>query len=91
VARTYAAVMALLGMIVVLMRAMKEGAGLDGTIENGLVWMILLGAVGLLVGAIAQATVDESVRTKIEAELAALDASRQKTTTTPTPEATQAA
>lgn len=70
-ARTYAAILALVGMLVVLLRAMKDGAGFDGTILNALAWMALLGAVGSIVGAIAQQTVDESVREKIEAELAA--------------------
>ena len=62
--------MALIGMLVVLLRGMKDGAGFDGTIATGLCWMVLLGASGLIVGAIAAQTVDESVRTKIEAELA---------------------
>ncbi|NOY42886.1 MAG: hypothetical protein GXP26_13760 [Planctomycetes bacterium] len=70
-ARTYAAILALVGMLVILLRAMKDGAGVDGTILNALAWMALLGAVGSIVGAIAQQTVDESVRVKIEAELAA--------------------
>ena len=71
-ARTYSAIMALVGMVVVLLRGMKDGAGFDGTIAAGLCWMVLLGAVGMVVGAIAAQTVDESVRTKIEAELATI-------------------
>jgi len=72
VARTFAAVMALIGMQVTLLRAMKDGAGFDGTITIALAWMALLGAIGMIVGAIAQYTVDESVRTKIEAEFASV-------------------
>ena len=71
-ARTYSAIMALVGMVVVLLRGMKDGAGFDGTIASGLCWMVLLGAIGMVVGFIAAQTVDESVRTKIEAELAAI-------------------
>jgi hypothetical protein len=71
-ARTYSAIMALVGMVVVLLRGMKDGAGFDGTIAAGLCWMVLLGAIGMVVGAIAAQTVDESVRTKIEAELATM-------------------
>ena len=85
-ARTYAAVMALLGMNVVLLRGLKDGAGLDGTVIQGVVWLVLLGAVGWIVGAIAQATVDESVRTKIEAELATLNAAGQESIKAPSPE-----
>ncbi len=71
-ARTYSAIMALVGMVVVLLRGMKDGAGFDGTIASGLCWMVLLGAIGMVVGFIAAQTVDESVRTKIEVELAAI-------------------
>lgn|GEM_PF-1530295 len=69
-ARTYSAMMALIGLLVILFRGIKEGAGSEGTITAGLCWMVLLGAIGWVVGAIAAHTVDESVRTKIEAELA---------------------
>ena len=76
-ARNYSAIMALIGMLVVLLRGMKDGGGFDGTIAAGLCWMVLLGAVGLVVGVIAAQTVDESVRTKIEAELALIPAAEQ--------------
>ncbi|MGI9428839.1 MAG: hypothetical protein ACR2NM_09295 [Bythopirellula sp.] len=71
-ARSYSAVLALLGFLVVVLRGMKNNAGFDGTIVTGLTWMILLGAIGMIVGFVAAQTVDESVRTKIEAELASL-------------------
>ncbi len=81
-ARTYSAIMALIGMVVVLLRGMKDGAGFDGTIAAGLCWMVLLGAIGLVVGFIAAQTVDESVRTKIEAELATMAGANGSDTTT---------
>ena len=68
-ARTQAAIMALLAMLVVLLRAMKDQAGFEGTITTALIWMTLFGIVGLVVGAIAQATVDQSVLSSIEAAL----------------------
>ncbi|MCA9230419.1 MAG: hypothetical protein KDA57_07195 [Planctomycetales bacterium] len=68
-ARTYAAILALIGMQVVLLRAMKDGAGLEGTIPIALAWMALLGAIGTIVGYLAQVTIDESVRVRIETEL----------------------
>lgn len=70
-ARSYSAVMAQLGLLVVLIRGLKDGAGFDGTIVSGLSWMVVLGALGFVVGMVAAQTVDESVRTRIEAELAA--------------------
>ena len=78
-ARTYSAIMALIGLQVVLLRGMKDGAGFDATIASGLCWMVLFGAIGLVVGALAEKTVDESVRTKIEAELTAIPGMNQGT------------
>jgi len=71
-ARTYAAVMALLGMVVILLRGIKDGAGFDGTILSGLAWMALLGAIGMIVGSLAETTIVESVRSKMEIELASI-------------------
>jgi len=81
-ARSYAIVMALLAMLVVLMRAMKNHAGFEGTISTALVWMILFGMIGLVVGAIAQATVDQSVLRIVEEELPA-EAPNQQTEESP--------
>ncbi len=67
-ARIYAAVMALLAMLVILLRAMKNHAGFDGTITVALAWMAIFGLVGLVVGAIAQSTVDESVLKSLQGE-----------------------
>jgi hypothetical protein len=72
VARTYAGILAHVGMLVVLGRALKDGAGFDGTILQAIVIMALLAVVGLVVGSIAEATIDESVRTSMQAELDAL-------------------
>ena len=58
-------------MTVVLVRALHGGDGFEATIVSALAWMATLGLVGLIVGAIAQATVDESVRDHMERELAA--------------------
>jgi hypothetical protein len=70
-ARTNAAIMALLAMLVVLLRALKDHAGFEATITTALVWMSLFGVIGFVVGTIAQATVDQSVLSTIEAALKA--------------------
>jgi hypothetical protein len=59
-------------MLCVLFRALKNGAGFDGTILQALAMMGLLAAVGLMVGAIAEATIDESVRKRMQAEIDAM-------------------
>ena len=70
-ARKYAAIMALVGMTVVLLRGLKMGAGFEAVVVSALGWMATLGVVGLVVGALAQATIDEAVRVQMERELAA--------------------
>ncbi len=77
-ARTYAGILALVGMLVVLFRALKNGAGFDGTILQALAAMGLLAMVGLIVGAIAEATIDESVRRRMQTEIGALTDGEQK-------------
>jgi hypothetical protein len=67
VARIYAAVMALLAMLVILLRAMKNHSGFDGTITGALIWMAIFGLIGFVVGTIAQTTVDESVLKSLQA------------------------
>jgi hypothetical protein len=71
-ARKYACIMASLGMTLVLLRAVKSGASsFEATLMTALFWMITFGMVGLLVGAIARSTVDESVRQRMQTEMAA--------------------
>ncbi len=71
-ARSFAGIMGLLGMIVVLLRAVKGGSGLETAVPQALLWTMMLTIVGAIVGAIAERTVDESVRAKLEEELAAI-------------------
>lgn len=76
-ARKYACIMATLGMTLVLLRAAKRGGGLESTLITALFWMILLGTIGLLVGAIARSTVEESVRQRMLRELTAQSGNRE--------------
>jgi len=70
-ARTYAAILALVGMLVVLTRALKGGASFEETSTQAITWMVILALVGTVVGTLAQSAVDESVRAKVHAELEA--------------------
>ncbi|RIK86713.1 MAG: hypothetical protein DCC67_02555 [Planctomycetota bacterium] len=67
-ARKYAAIMASLGMTLVLLRALRHGGGLDA-IPAGVAWMVAFGLVGYILGAIARTTVDESVRLSMQHEI----------------------
>ena len=68
-AGTYASIMALLAMVVVLLQAMKNQAGFNETLPLAFAWMALFAAIGLLLGAIARRTVDQSVIKFVETEL----------------------
>lgn len=70
-ARKYAVLMALIGLLLVLARALKNGSGFESTIVTALSWMTALGVIGMMVGSIAQSTIDEAVRLRMEQELAA--------------------
>lgn len=76
-ARQYAAVLALVGMSTVLFRALRHGSGVESAVTGGLSWMAIMGLVGLVVGAIAQSTIEESVRLSMEQEYAATELARQ--------------
>lgn len=72
-ARTYAGVLGSLAMAIAMLRGALVGAGLVGTIETAITAMIALAGVGLLVGWIAETTIDESVRVQLEKQLAETD------------------
>ncbi|MEM6329297.1 MAG: hypothetical protein AAF790_03495 [Planctomycetota bacterium] len=69
-ARAFAGTMGCLGMVVTLLRGVKEAAAVEATIASALTAMVVLAVVGGVLGAIAQATVDESVRVQLSKELA---------------------
>jgi len=69
-ARRYAGILALVGMSVVLIRSLKNGSTVESAVMASLGGMLVLGLVGMIVGAVAQATVEESVRSQIERDLA---------------------
>jgi hypothetical protein len=77
VARTYAGILANVGMLIVLFRALKNGAGVDGTILQAVVAMIFMAAVGIVIGTIADSTVAESVRASMQTEIDALTNNEQ--------------
>ena len=60
-------------MIVVLIRGMLHGSGLEGTCIDATINLFAFAAVGLIVGWIAETTVDDAVRAKLEEELAKLE------------------
>lgn len=74
-ARTYAGILGYLAMAVTLLRGALHGAGFEGSVAQGLVAMVIMALVGAVVGGVAQWTVDESVRTSLEKQLASMGGS----------------
>ncbi|TWT86536.1 hypothetical protein Mal64_33620 [Pseudobythopirellula maris] len=72
-ARVYAGVLGFLAAAVTLARGVFAGSGLEGTATDALLAMAALAAVGAVVGQIAETTVDESVRWRLEKQLAEAD------------------
>lgn len=68
--RTYAGILGPLAMAVVICRGLVESDGVEGTLSLATVYLIVFSVVGAIIGHIAQATVDESVRAKLELQLA---------------------
>ncbi len=65
-ARAYAGVLGSLGMAVTMARGAILGAGIEGTAMTAVVAMLALAVVGLVVGGVAEATVDRSVFDQLE-------------------------
>lgn len=77
--RIYAGVLGTLAMTVVLFRGALDAGGIEGTLTMAIVAMIVFAVIGSILGYIAQATIDESVRLKLERQLEA--GARQPSTT----------
>jgi hypothetical protein len=61
--------MASLGMTIVTVRSLRGGGAFEATIISAMTWMVTLGVIGYVIACIAQNTVDESVRQRMELEL----------------------
>ncbi|MBN1854974.1 MAG: hypothetical protein JW829_19725 [Pirellulales bacterium] len=68
--QTYAAIMGLLAMLVVVVRGIKNGAGIDGTLWAAWIGLVVFTMTGFVLGSIAESTVNESVRKEMESRLA---------------------
>jgi hypothetical protein len=68
--RTYAGILGPLAMVVIICRGIKDSAGIEGTLTIAIVALVIYSIIGSVLGQIAQATIDDSVRQKIEQQLA---------------------
>jgi hypothetical protein len=75
-ARAYAGVLGSLAWAVTFARGALLGGGIEGTAQTAFFAMLALAGVGYVVGQIAEATVDESVRQRLQRQLDELEASQ---------------
>ena len=67
--RVYAGVLGPLAMAVVICRGWFGSGGVENTLSLATAYLAIFSVVGALVGQIAQATIDESVRSKLQQQL----------------------
>jgi hypothetical protein len=68
--RVYAGILGPLAMAVVIYRGWSDSGGVEGTLTQATIYLVLFAVVGAILGHLAQATVDESVRAKLQQQLA---------------------
>jgi len=68
--RVYAGVLGPLAMAVVICRGWLESGGVESILALATQQLVLFAIVGAILGHIAQSTMDESVRMKLEQQLA---------------------
>jgi hypothetical protein len=68
--RVYAGILGPLAMAVIICRGWLESGGVEGTLTLAILYLAVFALVGACLGYIAQTTIDESVRAKIEQQLA---------------------
>jgi hypothetical protein len=56
-------------MAVVICRGWLDSGGVEGTLYLAIAYLVLFSVVGAIIGQIAQATVDESVRVQLQEQL----------------------
>jgi hypothetical protein len=68
--RVYAGILGPLAMTVVIFRGLLGSGGVESTLTQAILFLVLFALAGAFLGHVAQATVDESVRAKLESQLA---------------------
>ena len=74
--RVYAGILGPLAFLAVVIRGWKNGWPTESSLLSAWLAFVALAAIGYIVGRLAEWIVDESVRTRMLAELAAREAAR---------------
>jgi hypothetical protein len=79
VARAYAGILGYVAWAVVFFRGVKEGGAIEGVALTAAIHLVVFAAIGAVIGWLATTTVDDAVRNRLAAEIAA----RTKPNTSP--------
>ncbi|QDV75232.1 hypothetical protein K2D_35210 [Planctomycetes bacterium K2D] len=74
--RAYAGVLGSLAWAVTFARGALVGGGIEGTAKSAFIAMAALAGVGYIVGRIAEVTVDEATRQRLQRQLDELEANQ---------------
>jgi hypothetical protein len=88
VAQLYAGILGLLAFATCLARGIVHGGGFESSLGTACLAMFMFAAVGLILGYVAQRTVEASVEQRVAAELAAEESTTPSGGTKPTPAGT---
>ncbi len=88
-AATYAGILGSLATTVLFVRSVKDGGAAEPTMLASVLGLVAFAVIGYVVGHLAHRAIEESVRQKFEAELAAV-AAKQTELATPSQTKTQA-
>ena len=72
--RIYAGILGPLAMTVAICRGWLASGGVEGTLSSAILYLLLFAILGAVLGHIAQATIDDSVRAGLEQQLIQLAA-----------------
>ncbi len=67
--RVYAGILGPLAMAVVICRGWLASGGVESTLTLAVAYLVVFSVVGALIGQLAQSTIDESVRSRLQQQL----------------------
>jgi hypothetical protein len=70
VSRIYAGILGPLAMTVAICRGWLASGGVEGTLWCAVLYLLAFAILGAVLGHVAQATIDESIRAALESQLA---------------------
>ena len=65
---TYAGILGLVAFATRVAHSLIHGGGTESTIKVAVIYLFLFGAIGLMLGRIAEWTIEDSLRTRLRAE-----------------------